>query len=102
MKVGQRLRPLLPAVLRAKVPADAAPAAAARDTLREHQRKVLVLAGCVQPAMRPTINLATLRVLDRAGIQAISVPGAGCCGALRAHLNDREGSLAEMRRNIDA
>ena len=102
VKLGQRLRPLLPPVLRAKLPAAGVPAATAPGALLAHQRKVLVLAGCVQPAMRPTINLATLRVLDRAGIQAMRGAGAGCCGALRAHLNDREGSLAEMRRNIDA
>ena len=100
MKLGQRLRPLLPHVLQAKVPVtertgEALPAS------RKHDRKVLLLAGCVQPAMRPAINRATERVLDVAAIQSITASGAGCCGALRTHLNDREGGLAEMRRNID-
>jgi glycolate oxidase iron-sulfur subunit len=26
----------------------------------------------------------------------------GCCGAIRTHLNDQQGGLADMRRNIDA
>ena len=61
-----------------------------------------MLLGCVQPAMMPNINSATARVLDAAGIQTLVADGAGCCGALRTHLNDHPGGLADMRRNIDA
>jgi glycolate oxidase iron-sulfur subunit len=61
-----------------------------------------MLAGCVQPAMMPNINSATARVLDAAGIQTLVADKAGCCGALRTHLNDHDGGLADMRRNIDA
>jgi glycolate oxidase iron-sulfur subunit len=50
----------------------------------------------------PNINSATARVLDAAGIQTVVADGAGCCGAIRLHLNDHEGGLAHMRRNIDA
>jgi glycolate oxidase iron-sulfur subunit len=69
---------------------------------RSHPRKVLMLLGCVQPAMMPNINSATARVLDAAGIQTLVADDAGCCGAIRTHLNDAEGGLADMRRNIDA
>jgi glycolate oxidase iron-sulfur subunit len=101
MKLGQALRPLVPKALRDKVPAPA-PARAHRWPTREHPRKVLMLLGCVQPAMMPNINTATARVLDAAGIQTLVADGAGCCGALRTHLNDHDGGLADMRRNIDA
>jgi glycolate oxidase iron-sulfur subunit len=101
MKLGQALRPLVPGKLRDKVPAPA-PARAHRWPTREHPRKVLMLLGCVQPAMMPNINTATARVLDAAGIQTLVADGAGCCGALRNHLNDHDGGLADMRRNIDA
>jgi hypothetical protein len=40
---------------------------------RAHSRKVLVLAGCVQPSMMPNINSATARVLDAAGIQEVTI-----------------------------
>ena len=99
MKLGQALRPLLPSVLKNKVPA---PRDAGRWPAREHPRKVLLLAGCVQPAMAPNINSATARVLDAAGIQTIVEPRAGCCGAVKFHLNDQEGGLAQMRANVDA
>jgi glycolate oxidase iron-sulfur subunit len=101
MKLGQMVRPLLPAALKDKVPAKAGERANQWPT-REHARKVLLLLGCVQPAMAPNINSATARVLDAAGIQTVVADDAGCCGAIRTHLADTEGGLADMRRNIDA
>ena len=99
MAVGQAVRGLLPASLKNKVPARQP--AGVRPT-RQHARKVLMLEGCVQPAMMPNINSATARVLDAAGIQVVSVPKAGCCGAVKFHLNDQDGGKREMRHNIDA
>ena len=99
---GRLLRPLLPAPLRARVPERCA---AGERPVPRHARGVLMLEGCVQPAMRPAINAATARVLDRIGISVLPVaqaPGAGCCGALRLHLDDLEGARADARRNIDA
>jgi glycolate oxidase iron-sulfur subunit len=101
MKLGQAVRPLLPDGLKSKVPAPAS-ATAHRWPTREHARKVLMLMGCVQPAMAPNINSATARVLDAAGIQTLVSDDAGCCGAIRSHLNDQAGGLTDMRRNIDA
>lgn len=101
MKLGQLARPLLPAALKHKVPPKA-PAQAHRWPTRTHPRKVLMLLGCVQPAMLPNINSATARVLDAAGIQTLVADEAGCCGAIRTHLNDHDGGLDDMRRNIDA
>jgi glycolate oxidase iron-sulfur subunit len=101
LRVGQALRPLLPAVLKSKMPVHAGERAPAGPT-RAHQRQVLMLQGCVQPSMMPNIDGAAVRVLDRAGVQTVHASGAGCCGAVRKHLGDHEGSLADMRRNIDA
>jgi glycolate oxidase iron-sulfur subunit len=99
MKLGQSVRGLLPRALKDKVPARQD---AGRWPRREQARKVLLLAGCVQPAMMPNINSATARVLDAAGIQTVVAPQAGCCGAVKFHLNDQDGGLAQMRANIDA
>ena len=98
-KVGQAVRPLLSASLQDKLPATKS--AGAWPT-RSHARKMLVLDGCVQPSMAPNINAATARVLDALGVQLMVAPKAGCCGALRFHLNDQEAGLDDMRRNIDA
>jgi glycolate oxidase iron-sulfur subunit len=99
MKLGQLVRPLLPGSLRAKVP-PAHPAGA--YPARTHVRKMALLEGCVQPAMAPNINTATARVLDTLGIEVLRPAGAGCCGAIRYHLNDHPGALDDARRNIDA
>ena len=101
MALGKLVRPLLPAALKDKVPGAAHPRAKLWPRT-EHPRKVLMLMGCVQPAMLPNINSATARVLDAAGIQTLVADEAGCCGAIRTHLNDPAGGLADMRRNIDA
>jgi glycolate oxidase iron-sulfur subunit len=99
MKLGQSVRLMLPGALRAKVP----PLTSAGPTPhRGHARKLIALAGCVQPSMFPNINGATRRVLDRLGIEMVEVPGAGCCGAVRQHLNEAEGAREDARRNIDA
>ena len=99
MKLGQFVRPLLPGSLRSKVPA----AQDAGDTPRRaHPRKMLLLAGCVQPVMLPNINAATARVFDALGIELVVPRAAGCCGAIRYHLNDHDGGLQDARANIDA
>ncbi|MES2026072.1 MAG: glycolate oxidase subunit GlcF [Pseudomonadota bacterium] len=99
MKTGQLFRPLLPQALKNKVPRKEN---AGTWPTRAHERKMLLLDGCVQPAMSPNINAATARVLDALGVQLIVAPKAGCCGAIRHHLNDHDGALNDMRRNIDA
>ena len=100
LKLGQAVRPLLPQVLRNKVPAKQ-PYAGVRP-IATHARKMLLLEGCVQPAMSPNINAATARVFDKLGVQLISADRAGCCGAIRYHMNDHVGGLGNARANIDA
>lgn len=99
MKLGQAVRGFLPDALKAKVPQ--ARSAGALPT-RNHARKVLMLAGCVQPSMSPNINSATARVLDACGIQTLVEPLAGCCGGVKFHLNDQDAAIVQMKNNIDA
>jgi glycolate oxidase iron-sulfur subunit len=100
LRLGMLVRPFLPATLKAKLPQKIQPAGtwpAAR-----HRRKMLMLAGCVQPALAPSINAAAARVLDRFGVSLVEVEGAGCCGALRFHLNYQDDGRDDMRALIDA
>ncbi|MCK9605270.1 MAG: glycolate oxidase subunit GlcF [Methylomonas sp.] len=92
-------RPLLPARVKRKLPL--LQAAGARPAKR-HQRRMLLLEGCVQPALAPRINAAAAKVLDQLGISVVDLPSTGCCGALAYHLNDQQGGLDSMRRLIDA
>lgn len=102
VKLGRMVRPLLPTTLADKLAPSAAAAARPWPIRAGHRRRMLVLAGCVQPALAPTINAATARVLDRLGIELFEEDRAACCGALRFHLNDQTGARVDMRRNIDA
>ncbi|HEY7759694.1 MAG TPA: glycolate oxidase subunit GlcF, partial [Burkholderiales bacterium] len=99
LKLGQLARPLLPAALGRKVPkpSRATPWPAAR-----HARRMLVLQGCVQPGIAPTINPALARVLDRIGVSLIAAEGVACCGAVSYHLNAQDEGLDYARGNIDA
>jgi glycolate oxidase iron-sulfur subunit len=100
LRLGQLTRPFLPPRLAAGVPAPA-PAPGAWPLAR-HARKMLVLAGCVQPSLAPRTNAAAARVLDRIGISLIEAAGAGCCGALRFHLDYQQHGLEDARALIDA
>ncbi len=99
-KLGRFMRPVLPFALQAKIPA-VVPKAGDWPAPR-HKRRMLALAGCVQPALGPDINAACARVLDKLGITLIEAPGAGCCGAVRFHLNAQDDGLNDMRALIDA
>lgn len=99
LALGRAVRPLMPGVLKEKVPL-AAPAGAWPTT--RHARRMIALAGCVQPSLAPDINAAAARVLDRLGISLIEAPGAGCCGAVRFHLDYQADGRDDMRAMIDA
>jgi glycolate oxidase iron-sulfur subunit len=71
-------------------------------TKAERRARVIMLAGCAQQVLRPSINDATIRLLARRGIDVVVAPGAGCCGALVHHLGREDEAKAQARRNIDA
>ncbi len=97
--MARALAPIMPRALAAKVPA-ARPAGAWPEA--RHARRMLVLTGCVQPSLAPSINAATARVLDRLGISLIEARESGCCGAVPFHLNYQHDALAYVKANIDA
>ena len=99
LRLGQLSRPVLPKALARKVPPRLRPTAWPAP---RHARRMLVLQGCVQPGIAPTINPAMARVLDRVGISLVAAREVGCCGAVAYHLTAQDEALDTMRRNIDA
>jgi len=99
LALGRAFRFALPDPVAAKIPR-ARPAGAV--TRAQHARRMLVMRGCVQPSMAPSINAAAARLLDRIGISLVDVPQAGCCGAVTHHLNYQDEALGYVKRNIDA
>ncbi|WP_066453730.1 glycolate oxidase subunit GlcF [Castellaniella caeni] len=100
-RAGRWVRPALPPVLRGKI-TEARPAGPLPVQPRRHARQVLMLANCVQPAMLPSIDAATQRVLDAVGVGSRFAAGSGCCGAINFHLDAQEAAREQMRANIDA
>ena len=66
------------------------------------RRRVALLTGCAQAVLAPQINAATIRLLNRAGIDVVLPEGEGCCGALVHHMGREPRALAQARANIDA
>jgi len=64
--------------------------------------RVALLAGCVQDVLEPSINDATVRLLNRLGVEVVVPREAGCCGSLTHHMGLEYDALARARRNIDA
>jgi glycolate oxidase iron-sulfur subunit len=96
---GRLARPFLPGALAAKVPA----ASRGKSWPKQHHsRRMLVLDGCVQPALAPSIDAALARALDRIDISLVRAAGSGCCGAISEHLGAHYEALDYVRRNIDA
>jgi len=98
IRLARLLRPVLPATSRRRLGDGTAQA----WPHRSHKRRMLMLAGCVQPSLRPNINPAAARVLDALGIETLLVPAAGCCGAIAHHLDATSRAMAQARRNVDA
>ncbi len=99
VKLGQWMRPVMPSVIRKKIPK---PERAGSWPTTTHTRTMLVLDACAQPSATPNVNASAARVLDQLGVQLIRAPKAGCCGAVAHHLSDHARSLDACRRNIDA
>jgi glycolate oxidase iron-sulfur subunit len=63
---------------------------------------VALLAGCAQQVLDPDINVATIEVLARNGVEVVVPEGQGCCGGLAWHTGDGCTAQALARRNLDA
>ncbi|HHV68845.1 glycolate oxidase subunit GlcF [Brucella intermedia] len=67
----------------------------------EKHGRVAILNGCAQPVLNPGINAATLRLLNRFGIEVVTPKGEGCCGSLVHHMGREEQALEQARHNVD-
>jgi glycolate oxidase iron-sulfur subunit len=95
-----RLAPLA-ALLRLVPPARKAPRGVGVYPAVEARRgRVILLQGCVEPAMAPQVREAAIRVLTRTGYEVVLAPGEGCCGAVSEHLGRTQEARALARRNL--
>ena len=64
--------------------------------------RVALLSGCVNPVLAPSTTEATIRLLNRSGIEVVIAQGESCCGSLVHHMGRETQALAQARNNIDA
>jgi len=95
---GQLVAPMLPSSLQAAIPARQS--AVAKPTVR-HRRRVLMLSGCVQPALAPNTNAMAIALLDGLGISTVEIDTTHCCGAVGLHTSQYQQGRDQARRLID-
>lgn len=99
LTLGRTFKPFLSTDLKKKIPKRVAKGS---WPVTEHKRKMIILDGCVQPALSPDTNSATARVLHKLGISLIIPKNTGCCGAVSQHLSAEDEASTFMKNNIDA
>jgi len=94
------LAPLAALLRLVPAPAKAPRGVGTYPAVEARRGRVILLQGCVEPAMAPQVREAAIRLLARAGYDVVLAPGEGCCGAISEHLG-RVGEAREMaRRNV--
>ena len=63
--------------------------------------RVALLTGCVQKEISPQINEATIRLLNRHGVEVVVPKKIRCCGSLNHHLGKEEDAHADFKNNIN-
>ena len=63
--------------------------------------RVALLSGCVQKTLSPQINEATIRLLNRHGVEVIVPKKIGCCGSLNHHLGKEKLAHRDFKNNIN-
>ena len=62
--------------------------------------RVALLTGCVQKVLSPQINEATIRLLNRHGIEVVVSKDVECCGSLNYHLGKSDIASQTFKKNI--
>jgi glycolate oxidase iron-sulfur subunit len=98
LTLGRLGKPLLPGFLKKRIP-DAVESMAWPED--RHDRKMLVLQGCVQASTTPRTNAALANLLDKLEISLLTADKEGCCGAMEYHLSNQQAGLDRIRNIID-
>ncbi len=106
-KLGKLFRGIMPQQLRSmldllplQMPARGADLPEVVPAIGPRRARVALVAGCVQQAIAPQINLATLFVLARNGVEVVIPKQQGCCGSLGMHTGDDASARALAENNL--
>jgi glycolate oxidase iron-sulfur subunit len=99
VRLGQAFAPFMPGIIRQSIPARQQQLARGNS---RHPRKMLMLAGCVQPTLAPNTNTLASNLLDKLGIEVIELEQNHCCGAAAFHTSDPDYGMRQVKHLIDA
>lgn len=98
--IGKLFRSILPSTISNKIPTRNKNITPLTGNVVS-DRKMVMLAGCAQPALTPGTNIAARNLLNRMGIELIEVKQADCCGAVCSHTSEPEKGRLAAQRLID-
>ena len=98
LKMGQLFKPVLPAFIKSSIPDKQTKL---HFIKKLHDRKILLVSGCVQSDLKPNIDTAAKIIFDRLNIECIETPATTCCGSLSHHLNAEDEAIKIIKNNID-
>lgn len=99
LRIARKVRPLLPYLIKRSIPLRN-PVPSSHNI--SSNKKVLLIKGCVQTALQPSIDIAANNVFDQIGLRAIKVASHNCCGALNHHLSADDEAIRQIKTNIDS
>ena len=102
LPAGDRLAAMLKLAPRKLPPASPASRPGIFRPKGERKARVALLRGCAQSVLDPGINEATIRLLNRAGVEVVQAPDEVCCGALTHHMGRTHDAHESAKRNVDA
>jgi glycolate oxidase iron-sulfur subunit len=98
---AKRLRAMLALAPPRLPPPSALQSQALHKVSGERRARVALLLGCAQRVLAPSINEATISLLNRLGVEVVVPPGVGCCGALTHHMGRHDQALATAQAAIE-
>ena len=99
LRAGRLFRLILPVKLKKMIPLENKVTSIILP--RYSSRQMILFSGCIQPSVMPSINAATIKILDKLGINTVSVDGEACCGAIDYHMAETKSAEKFIKRNID-
>lgn len=68
----------------------------------DRRARVALLTGCAQQVLDPEITAATIRLLQRQGVEVVVPPAQQCCGALAWHVGEEPAAKLCASANVEA
>tara|TARA_B100000579_G_scaffold200857_1_gene164237 strand:- start:2373 stop:3662 length:1290 start_codon:yes stop_codon:yes gene_type:complete len=72
-----------------------------KASTKKKTARVALLTGCVQKEISPQINEATIRILNRHGVEVVVSKKIKCCGSLSHHLGKNDIAHNDFINNIN-